>query len=198
MIKRPTWILLIILALVFGAFFLVRNKQAGSSQDTPTPLGNSYLITSADGTIESIRVSDGRGQVVQFQKDPNGVWVVTLPQPGDADQGVASAAETQVEALLIVATLDTPPGLDTVGLAAPTATIDLTFSDGTQHKLEIGGLTSIGSGYYVRMDQSKVYVVSNSGIDALLNLLAAPPYVPTPTPAPTAESTVTETVTPTP
>jgi len=201
MIKRPTWILLILLALVIGAFFLVKNQPASSSQDTPTPLGNSYLITPADGTLQSIRVSDDQGRVVKIQKDPNGVWVVTLPAPGDADQALASAAETQVGALLIVTALDTPPALGTVGLTHPNSTIELTFSEGAEHKLEVGDATAIGSGYYVRLDAGSIYVVSSSGIDSLLKLLDFPPYIPTATPVPTFEPTATgtlESATPTP
>jgi hypothetical protein len=186
MIKRPTWILLVILAVVVAAYFLVKNQPPGSSDATPTAPGDQYLISEPDGSLIAIRVSDDQGRVVQVQKDPGGVWVVTQPRPGEADQASAGAAETQVEALLIVTSLDTVLDPGAVGLSAPTATIELTFDGNIEHRLEIGATTSIGSGYYVRMDGSAVYVVSTSGIDSLLRLLDAPPYRPTETPVPTA------------
>jgi hypothetical protein len=191
MIRKPTWILLIILALVLTAFFLLKDQPASSTEPTPTAMGSNYLITQEDGALQSLRVSDDQGRVVQIQKDPAGVWIVTLPVQGPADQALASAAETQAGALLIVASLDTPPVLNTVGLIAPRATMDLTFAGNRKHRLEIGDPTSIGSGYYVRLDGDRVHVVSSSGIDALLRLLSAPPYVPTATPIPTVEPTGT-------
>ena len=52
-------------------------------------------------------------------------------------------------------------------------------------------MTPTGSGYYVRYDDGKIYVISQSGIDAILKLLNAPPYPATETPNPTTESTST-------
>lgn len=201
MIKRSTWVYLVILALVIGAYYLISNLPAGEAEPTPTAPGLSFLITEADGVLQSLQIRDRRGNQVQMQRNPGGTWVVDLPEPGEADQALAGAAETQVSALRIVATLDTPPSLSTVGLASPDYTIVLGFSDGLRHTLEVGSLTSIDSGYYVRFDGGVVHVVSRSGIDSLLNLLVAPPYVATETPTPASESTPEpelETSTPTP
>jgi hypothetical protein len=108
-----------------------------------------------------------------------------------ADQALAGAAETQVGSLRIVALLDTPPEVNTVGLEIPAYTIELGFVSGTSHKIEVGNLTPTSSGYYVRYDNGKIYVISQSGIESLLNLLTAPPYPATETPSPTIEPTST-------
>jgi hypothetical protein len=194
MIKRPTWILLVILALVIGAYFVIKNRpSATSTEATPTALGNNFLVTPADGTLQILHISDTQNRVVQMQRDASGTWIVTLPTLGDADQSLAGAAETQVGALRIVTTLENSLNLADAGLDTPAYTLELTFASGVQHVIQVGTLTPTTSGYYVRYDAGNLYVVSQSGIDALLNLLTAPPYPATETPIPTTEETATST-----
>ncbi len=194
MIKRSTWILLIVLALAVGAYFLIKNRPVKSTEATPTASGSNFLVTQADGNLQSLRIEDTEGNVVQMQLDPSKVWVLSAPTPGEADQSLAGAAGTQVGALRIVTTLETAPDLSAIKLDSPAYTIKLTFDSGVSHTLEIGDLTPTSSGYYVRYDDGKVYVISQSGIDALLNLLTAPPYPATPTPAATDTATLTPTI----
>ena len=202
MIKRPTWILLILLALVMIAYFAIKRlTSVTSTESTPTPLGNNFMVTQADGKLENLRINDKQNHIVQLQRDNSGTWVVTLPIPGTADQALAEAAETQVDALRIVTTLDNTLNLVEAGLDSPAYTIELTFVSGIKHVIQVGILTPIKSGYYVRYDRGNVYVVSQSGIDALLNLLTSPPFPATETPVPTFEATTTltlEVATPTP
>jgi hypothetical protein len=187
MVKRPTWILLIVLALVVGAYFLIKNHPFKKFEPTPTPSANGYLVTQTDGVLQSLRIYDQKGHNFQMQRDLSKIWVITAPTSGAADQGLAGAAETQVGALQIVTTLETPPEPSAVGLDVPADTMELGFVSGASHKIEIGNLTPTGSGYYVHYDGGKIYVISQSGIDALLNLLTSPPYPATATPPPTSE-----------
>jgi hypothetical protein len=76
-----------------------------------------------------------------------------------------------------------------VGLEIPAYTLELGFISGKSHKIEIGNITPTNSGYYIRYDDGEIYVISQTGIDALVNLLIAPPYPATETPAPTLEIT---------
>ncbi len=64
----------------------------------------------------------------------------------------------------------------------------MTFVSGVSHKIEVGNLTPTSSGYYVRFDGGKIYVIEQSGIDALLNLLTTPPFPATATPSPDLRS----------
>jgi hypothetical protein len=182
MIKRPTWILLGVLVVVVGAYFALKNRPSKAGEATPTAQGNTFLITPADGNLQSIQIVDAKGTKFRMQRDLNNTWVITAPTTAEADQSQAGAAQTQVGALKIITVLDTPPDPGATLLTTPVDTIDLTFDSGRDHKIEVGGLTPTSSGYYVRMDGSKVYVVSQDGIDSLLNLLKSPPYPPTPTP----------------
>ena len=201
MIKRSTWILLVVLVLVIVAYFVAQNHTSeASATPTPTSPGNNFLVTPADGTLQSLRVYDNQ-HIVEMLRNTSGTWIVTLPTAGTADQSLAEAAVTQVGALRIVATLDNQLNLGDSGLATPAYTIELTFVSGQKHVVQVGSMTPTSSGYYVRYDSGNLYVVSSAGIDALLNLLTAPPYPATATPVPTATETATptfETATPTP
>ena len=190
MIKRSTWILLAVLALVIASYFIIKKNSPKSSQTTPTSQSSTYLFTSANGTLQSLQISDAQGNMVRIQRDLTKVWVITAPTNAKADQGLAGAAESQVGALQILTSLDTSPDLSAIKLATPAYIIDVAFDNGTQHKLEIGSLTPTNSGYYVRYDSGKIMVISQSGIDSLLNLLKSPPYPPTPTPETTETPTV--------
>lgn len=195
MIKRSTWILLVILAVVLVAYFVIKNRlPATSTTATPTALGDNYLVTKSDGTLQSLRISDNKNNVVQMQRDASGTWVVTLPTPAAADQALAGAAETQVGALRVVTILNNQLSLVDAGLETPSYTIDLTFTSGLKHVIQVGTLTPTNSGYYVRYDSGNLFVVSQAGIGALLNLLTAPPYVATATSVPTIEVTATPTL----
>jgi hypothetical protein len=202
MIKRPTWILLVILALVLVAYFVIKNRSlATSTEPTPTSLGNNLLITQADGTLQSLHISDNQNRIFQMQRDTSATWIITFPTTGVADQSLAEAAATQVGALRIVTTLDNQLNLGDAGLDSPSYTIELTFASGIKHLIQIGTLTPTNSGYYVRYDAGSLYVISQSGIDALLNLLTAPPFPATATPDPNIAETATltlEVATPTP
>jgi hypothetical protein len=193
MVKRPTWILLAVLALVVGVYYILQNHPLKKVEPTPTTTGDDLLISQADGALQSLRIYDKKGNNFQMQRDLSKSWVITAPQSGVADQGLAGAAETQVGALRIVTALETSPEPSVVGLDNPNSTLELRFTNGKSHKIEVGNVSPTGSGYYVRYDGGKVYVISQSGIDALLNLLTAPPYPATPTPSMTPESINTPT-----
>ena len=200
MVKRSTWIWLILFLAVIGGFLYLKYRPTPSVEPTATSIAASYLFNEADGTLVRIRIFDEQYHIVELERPSGGLWNMVLPTPGPADQALAEAGATQVGALLIVNTVEGSLPLSSMSLDIPAYVIKLTFQDGTKHKLEVGAMTPTGSGYYVQMDEGTVYIVSPDGIDALLNLLSAPPYLPaTSIPNPTIELAVTPTdVTPTP
>ncbi len=196
MIKKPTIVILVILVLVIAAFLITKAHPFQSSSATPTAMGQQFLVTSSDGILMKMIIQDNNGNSVEIQRDPSQAWIVILPELGAADQGLAGAAETQVGALKILTELATPPPLIEMGLDAPSLTISLDFNSGIHHQINVGNLTPTSNGYYVQFDGGTIYVVSESGIDSLRNLLTQPPYQPTATPTMTATiESVTETPT---
>lgn len=184
MIKRPTWIALILLVLALGGYFFLKSRPLKSGTPTPTAAGSSFLLPAGGPKLESIRINNQHNQVSMIERDSSGSWNVSLPVPAPADQAAAEAAETQVGALSIVTKLDTTPPESAMGLDSPADVIQLVYLDGSQHTIEVGSKTPTSSGYYVRFDHKGLYVISVDGIDPLLQMLDNPPYVPTATPIP--------------
>jgi hypothetical protein len=199
MVKRSTWIMLFVLCLVVGTYFFVRAKKSNTQADiTPTPTGTAYLITPADGTLQTLRINDAQKHITEMTRDTSGNWVITLPSTGPADLSATGAAETQIGALRIVSELANQLNLTDAGLDVPAYTLTLTFRGGAQHVIEVGSLTPTTSGYYVWFDKQNIYVIGQDGIDALTKLILAPPFATTQTPLATfdvtsASNTVTST-----
>lgn len=192
MIKRSTWMMLVFFVLVIAGYFIFRGRiSSASTVPTSTAVSESYLINSADGTLVSLRIYDNDYRTTQLQRDSTGTWTISQPNESAADQSLAGAAESQVGALKILTILTSQLSLKDLGLDFPAYTIQLTFSGGKQHKLEVGTVTPTGTGYYVRFDSGTIYVISKDGIDALTNLITSPPYPATETPPPTPQVTDT-------
>jgi hypothetical protein len=195
MIKRSTWITLIILVLLVAGYLIIRSRGSTNEVNSaPTATAISYLITPEDGTLQSLRISDLQSHTTKLQRDTQGTWIITQPEVANADISKAGAIESQVQALRIVTVVENALNPQDVGLDSPKYTIELTFSGGNHHLIEVGAATPINNGYYVRFDSGTVYVVAEDGIDSLANLITTPPYEPTSTPSSTMEISPTSTL----
>lgn len=179
--KRSNWVLLAILALMIGAFWLIK-YQSDKKAAEATPASTGYLAQEADTVLQNIRIYDNDYRIVEITRGTDGLWTVSLPSAGQADQSLAVAAETQLNALRIASKLGAVADLSEYGLTFPAYTIKLSFFNGIQHKIEVGNLTPTSSGYYVQLDDGQVYVVSQYSLDPVLALIQNPPYLPAPTP----------------
>jgi hypothetical protein len=190
--KRSTWVLLLVLAIVVGAYYLINKLTDTSASETlalPSATPESFLLADPEAVITSIRIFDRQYNIVELQRNDSGSWTVTLPWQGAADSASVGAAETQLMTLRVLATFQTAPDLEAAGLTDPEYTFRIGYASGAEHIFQIGNLTPTGSGYYVRLDRRIVSIVSVSGIEALTDLFLHPPYLPTL--APTAEPTGT-------
>ena len=190
-VSITTWITLLVLVLMVGFAFLF-NQQKAKEQAAATPTaGTAMLFTSAEGLPNDIKIEASTGTSVEVARNDKGVWMLKAPTQADADQASAQAAATQVGALQVIG--DVQLGLDVVGLDKPADTITLTFTGGKTHKLAVGSVNPIQTGYYVQLDGGKTQIVDKPGLDALLTMLTNPPYVATATPAVTDTPTATAT-----
>lgn len=183
MIRRPTWIALLLLAALAGFTFYLRQKPKtpAAAEVTPTP-ADQALFASEKGTLTEMAITSAEGQTVEIARGSDRLWVLKQPGPVPADQGQAEAAATQVSVIQNLGPVDAP--LDAVGLAKPAYTVKVTFGSGPSHTLEIGDKTPSEAGYYGRLDGGGVIILSESGVASLLTLLTAPPYQETPTASP--------------
>ena len=186
--NASTWItVLIFIGLVVAAIYLNRKKETVATEATPVS-GPSYLFSvSVEGNPTSIEIAPAEGEAVKLLRNSENIWALELPREAEADQGLAEAAATQLSALEILSEVDSDPAI--FGLDTPSHVISLEFANGKKHTLEVGDSTPTNSGYYVRLDKDKMMIVDLSGIDSLVQLAVAPPYLPTPT----LEVTVTPT-----
>lgn len=181
---RPgTWLtVLIFIALIAVAIYLNRQKTTANAEATPANTPGNLFSASVDGSPTSIEIKPETGDTVRVALDEKKVWALELPVKTEADQSLAEAAATQISALKILDTVNADPEI--FGLNKPAYVVTLKFSNGKTHTLEIGAPTPTTSGYYVRLDQDKMMIVDVNGIDALIQLVAFPPYLNTPTPLP--------------
>jgi Domain of unknown function (DUF4340) len=184
--KRSTWFLLLLFLATVGVFIFLKYRPAQKVSPldvTPTTTtANRKLFLDDSSAVTAIRIFDKQYHIVFFERPSGGLWTVKLPTEGPANQAQAEAAATQAAALEVLDTLNSSITAENVGLEFPMYTLKLTLQTTGQHQLDIGEKTPVGDGYYVRFDNGPIYIIGASGIDALLNLLISPPYLPTATP----------------
>ena len=186
MIRRSTWISLLVFALLLGlAWYLNRPKPV---EPVPTPTSESEspvaLFADESGEVTAFQIS-GDSKTISLAQEGNRGWVFTDDADKDlpVDQSQAESAATQFKALaLLEQKVIIAPQY--VGLNPPLYTITLQFAHETEHTLLVGEQTPSGSGYYVQLDGGDVAIADYYGMQAILNLLVASPYAPTPTPSP--------------
>lgn len=191
MVRTSTWIALVVLLALVGFSFYLRDRQAKElAAATPTE-GMAHLFDVDQGEPTLVRVEGPAGEVVEFSRDSGGQWVLNEPEDAQADQAAAEASATQVGSLRVLSTVNLTA--DIIGLERPQYTIRLSFGEAEEQILRIGSLTPIKDGYYTQLDEGPFQVVDKFGLDALIGLLTAPPYMETPTPPPSATPPASET-----
>ena len=192
MIRRNTWVLLILLAALVGFAYYMKDrqaKQAAAITPTADSAASVPVVSATEGQPTDVKVQDTAGASVEIKRNETGQWVLQAPTETKADQAAAEAAATQIMSLRILSSQSL--GLDVVGLDKPAYVITVTMSSGKTHTLGIGAVTPIEDGYYASVDKGPVRVVDKAGIDALVLLVSQPPYAVTPTlPATEAPPTI--------
>jgi len=185
------------IAIIAAAIYMNRQAETEAAA-TEVPTEEAAFLFAEDSVVTGIEVQPAEGEAVGIQRNEEKAWVLSKPEEAEADQAASEAAASQISALGIVTEIEGNKDPSIFGLDAPVYTITVSFEDGKTNVLKVGDSTPSESGYYVSVDDEKVYVVSMSGIDALASLTFAPPYLNTPTPSPTATSTPLPTETPAP
>jgi Domain of unknown function (DUF4340) len=175
-----TLVTLVLFAGLITLAIYVNKQKETTAKATPTGQP-APVFSEADGAPSSIEVKPATGDTVKVTRNAANAWAIEAPFAAEADQGLAEAAATQVTSLRILDRIDANPSI--FGFDNPSNVITIDFAAGKKHVLEIGDPTPSNSGYYVRLDGDKMFIVSLTGIDPLLNLAAFPPYLNTPTPS---------------
>jgi hypothetical protein len=186
MVRRSTWILVIIFGLLVLTAWLFPRYQANNANKTATATPTTvptklYNLTSAE--VSSINITDSTGNNIVLYREPGSAnWVIKDMPADQADSQQIESLSTQLLSIQVQDTLTQSVSLDSFGLATPAYTITLTTVDNTQYVIYIGTLTPIKNGYYLRIDAGPVVIVNNVTIDDVINLLKKPPLLATAAP----------------
>ena len=190
MVRRSTWILLVVFALLVGFAWLFQRSQANKTANTATATPTTspaYLYNLSNTQVDEINITDATGDKIDLYRDlASSNWAIADVPVDQADSFKIESISTQLFSLQVKETLTQTPPLDSIGLITPTYTITMTTSDGAQIITDIGTQTAIGSGYYVRVGSGSVDIVDKVVMDDILDLLKNPPLLPTATPDVTA------------
>jgi hypothetical protein len=190
MIRRSTWIVLVIFLLLLGAMIISQRMEANPEEDQvdfttlPTQKPVEYLLDLPESEIiVGILIRDADGNEVDIQrKNESASWEMISPT-GEADSILIDQNISQVGSIQINSTLDPNLDLGSVGLDAPAFTIRLTLESGRRITIYIGDVTISGSGFYARKPGGAPLVVGKYAVDQIVNLLTMPPIIPTSIPS---------------
>jgi hypothetical protein len=187
MVKRSTWIMLILLVLAAGLYWylqkpgnLVSKALYAGATPTSEPLGT---LVAPNFEVEGFTLQAASGQSISITRE-NELWMVDTGKKETADQESAASANSQAQALELVGKVASAPDLTGFGLEQPSYLLKLNIVNGTPLTFKIGNPTVTGNGYYVQREAGEVVIVNKDGLDYLINLLDEPPVMNTPTPTP--------------
>jgi hypothetical protein len=193
MVRRSTWIVLIVFALLVGFAWYFQRYQTNKAETvgTATPTAPpTYLYNLSSSEVNEIKISDASGSKIDLYRDPSSTnWAIADVPVDQADSFQIESISAQLFSLQAQETLTQTPPLDAIGLVTPTYTITMTTSEGTQINTYVGSETAIGGGYYARVDAGLVVIVDKVVMDDIVNLINNPPLLPTATPEVTPTST---------
>jgi hypothetical protein len=194
MIRRPTWILLAVFALLVGFAWYWQSRGTTISNDDPTPTPQPKLFTVDVTEVRTFEVSDASGGKYLFEQPTPGEWrLAGEDTPLSSGDAVASQL-SQLLNLRVLSTLMPAPDPSATGLGQPLYEVRLATLNGQAYELIVGAKTPTQSGYYVR-SQGTVMVVGASAIDGLAGMIFAIQPTPTPELATTPNAMATPAVT---
>lgn len=194
MVRRSTWIVLLIFAALVGFTIFFQRYQANNTADSATAIPTVppvYLFELGDAQLNEIKISDSTGKNVDLYRDQlTSLWAITDVPADQADSTKIESISTQLLSIQIQETLTQTVPLVSVGLETPAYTITLTTSSGTRLVTSVGMQTAIGSGYYVREPNGQIAIVEKTPMESILKLVDNPPLLPTATPEVTPGETI--------
>ncbi len=181
MIRRSTWIILgVFLLLVASTLVWQRYGKKETAEITPTT--EQELLIKLTTKVTGLRIEGVGSQIVEVIRDEQGQWKLIVPEGHETDTDSVESAVSQLSNLRVLSQFEQGLDLGNTGLVIPAYRITISLEDDERISLDVGKATATGSGYYVRMGEKDVYVVSKYSLDSILGLAQNPPYKPTPTP----------------
>jgi hypothetical protein len=180
MIRKNTWIMLGLLALLVVSTILIPRLQASAGPKSAVPTVSEPLIPAGQANITGMRLTGVIGKPIILKKDAQGVWTVIDPQGLKYDNSQLNSAIDGLASSAVLSHLPTQPPIDVMGLADPTYIIQVTLENGMEMLIKVGKKSPTGSGYYIQQDSNPVVLVTGNPIVNLVELFTAGTASPTP------------------
>jgi hypothetical protein len=186
MVRRSTWILLAVFAVLVGFALFFQNYQAKKSTNlaTATPTESKARLYNIDGTqVNELNIANSSGNKLDLYRDSaDSQWSIKDVPADKVDKFQIESISAQLFSIQVQQSLTQTPPLDSVGLITPAYTITMTETNGSRLVTFIGAQTPIGNGYYVRIGTGPVVTVDKVTMNNVLDMLTNPPLLPTSTP----------------
>jgi len=179
MIRKPTLILLAILALLVGLTFYLQKSPAAqvdsdSATVTPSQTPRPSVLEGWQSTsivFIQLSSSDGSGFDLVPSDKAEDEWILGPEDGGPVSLGTIERIRSEIVSLKVVAGLEDNYTLAAFGLEEPDRVITIRSSDGKQAAIRIGSQTPTGSGYYLQVNDQAPVIVSKASLDSLFELL---------------------------
>jgi hypothetical protein len=184
MIRKQTWILVGIFAVLLGlAYYLRQNPVVNSANITQTPTNPVIMLAgwhSADITWIEYRNSQEEDGIIELTRSESGAWLLGPEDPQTVEAGKAEQIRSQIANIRVMSYMDPGYDLEALGLKTPEIILSIRDAQGRKVEMHFGSLTPTGTGYYVQVDDQAPQIVSKNGADAIFDLLKKELLVPVP------------------
>ena len=191
MIKKGTWIIILIFVVLVVGLLLIEKYPVGSLKATPTATMQPSLFNNVPfDQIVKLEINSDSSKI-NLEKIGD-TWVL-------AEKRSATISQSRVAELLVVllsldsaSSPDPTTPLEALGLTIANQKFVITANN-TEYVLSIGDMTPTGGGYYARVNQGNPLIITNYAGDSLKRFIALE-YLLAETPVPDAigqEQTVT-------
>ncbi|MGD1867423.1 MAG: hypothetical protein ACFB0D_22970 [Phormidesmis sp.] len=194
MLKRGTLLLMLSAIALGGAVLLLENQAGPQSEESPNDAteaaASEKLFPFEEDEVEQFSVtrqqSDAAAEgeeTLSFVKNDEGTWQMSVPQEAMAEGGAIAFLLFQVATPDALPVFVNANNLEEFGLAEPESTVAIT-ANGNEYLLHVGGLDFLGDKRYVEAieepddsatnqadadadEQTKIYAISGSIINAV-------------------------------
>ncbi len=184
MVKKSTLIVLAVLVILAGVYLLLQKQdqldfltQEKEPLATPQP---TFLNLDASQIVR-INFSSLEGEEIILTKNSEDTWQVNT-EGGEASAGNIQEIVSEFNTIKTTAVLSADIEGKAAGLDNPQYTFSIDLDSGEQKTIKIGKLNPIGTGYYAQVDVKPAVIISQGGIDNIVEILKGIAYPPTPTP----------------
>ncbi|MGV8050687.1 MAG: DUF4340 domain-containing protein [Anaerolineaceae bacterium] len=187
MIKKSTWIVLaIMVAMVGGYVLLQQNDQVDFlTAEEPAPTEMPGFVSLDGTTVDSILFSRPEEEDVILTKQSDDTWNINVPG-GSITAGNIEEILSEFNAIKTTVLLSVDVEGAATGLNDPQYTFTIGSGTGNKEVIKIGNANPLGSGYYAQVNLNQAVIISQGGIDNIVELLQTAMTPATPTPVPTA------------